>query len=191
MPCVVLTINLFSIQEIGHPKWRVALGFRQGLFEGFFRTACGSLRSRRQPPHPLASTNPPDLHSSNRFQRPAMQTHPHPEPPARGSPPRPCHWHRCQSVRRDRWSGVLRIIRGTAGELGSGVLNRGTAGAVRSRRTGRGAQVLPPAGATVRPWRLVGRSHAVSVRPTSGCGTDGCFRLVRCKVLTFLQGAHL
>src|SRR6516225_4922557 len=45
MPCVVLTINLFSIQEIGHPKWRVALGFRQGLFEGFFRTP-GSLRSQ-------------------------------------------------------------------------------------------------------------------------------------------------
>ena len=80
MPCVVPTINLFSIQEIEHPKWGVALGFRQGLFEGFFRTACGSLRSRRQPPHPLASTNPPDLHSSNRLQRPAMRTHPHPEP---------------------------------------------------------------------------------------------------------------
>jgi hypothetical protein len=31
---------------------------------------------------------------------------------------------------RDRWSGVLRIIRGTAGALGSGVLNRGTAGAL-------------------------------------------------------------
>src|SRR2546430_7864661 len=68
---------------MGHPKWRVALGFRQGLFEGFFRTPCGSLRSRRQAPHPLASTNPPDLHSFNRLQRPAMRTHPHPEPPAR------------------------------------------------------------------------------------------------------------
>src|SRR6516162_4989347 len=76
MPSVVPTINLFSIQEIGHPKWRVALGFRQGLFEGFFRTPCGSLRSQRQAPHPLASTNPPDLHSSNRLQRSAMRTHP-------------------------------------------------------------------------------------------------------------------
>ena len=40
-----------------------------------------------------------------------------PEPPARESPRRPCHWHRCQSVRRDRGSGVLRINRGTAGAL--------------------------------------------------------------------------
>src|SRR5262249_38823816 len=37
------------------------------------------------------------------------------EPPARESPRRPCHWHRCPSVRRDRWSGVLRINRGSAG----------------------------------------------------------------------------
>ena len=123
MPCVVPTINLFSIQKIGHPKWRVALGFRQRLFEGFFRTACGSLRSRRQPPHPLASTNPFDLHSSNRFQRSAMRTHPHPEPPARGS-----------------------------------------RGGVRSSRTDRGAQALPPAGATVPPW-LPAKSARVSNSP--------------------------
>src|SRR5262249_31550040 len=32
---------------------------------------------------------------------------------SRESPRRPCHWHR--SVRRDRWSSVLRINRGTAG----------------------------------------------------------------------------
>ena len=37
-----------------------------------------------------------------------------PEPPACGGSRRPCQWHRCQSVRRDRWSGVLRINRGTA-----------------------------------------------------------------------------
>src|SRR5262245_736585 len=55
----------------GHPKWRVALGFRQELFQGFFRTPCGSLHSRRQAPHPLASTTSPDLHSFNRLQRPA------------------------------------------------------------------------------------------------------------------------
>src|SRR5262249_35427422 len=66
MPCVVPTINLFSIHEIGHPKWRVALGFRAGLFEGFFRTPCGSLRSRRQAPHPLASTNPASIDFSAR-----------------------------------------------------------------------------------------------------------------------------
>src|SRR6266487_47055 len=47
---------------------------RRLYFEGFFRTPCGSLRSRRQAPHPLASTNPPDLHSFNRLQRPAMRT---------------------------------------------------------------------------------------------------------------------
>src|SRR6516164_6790423 len=161
MPCVVLTINLFSIQEIGHPKWRVALGFRQGLFEGFFRTACGSLRSRRQPPHPLASTNPPDLHSSNRLQRPAMRTHPHPEPPARGSPPRPCHWHRCQSVRRDRWSGVLRI-------------NRRTAGGLRSSRADRGAQVLPPAGATVPPWLPAKSAHVSNLPACCALGPPAC-----------------
>src|SRR5215475_12282381 len=28
-----------------------------------------------------------------------------PEPPARGRPRRPCHWHRCRSFRPDRWSG--------------------------------------------------------------------------------------
>src|SRR5262249_2659097 len=137
MPCVVPTINLFSIQEIGHPKWRVALGFRQGLFEGFFRTACGSLRSRRQPPHPLASTNPPDLHSSNRFQRPAMRTH------------------------HDLAIGI------DAGEIGGpvwSVSDRGTAGAFRSSRTDRGAQVLPPAGATVPPW-LPAKSARVSNLP--------------------------
>jgi hypothetical protein len=39
------------------------------------------------------------------------------KPPARGRPRRPCHCDRCQSARRDRWSGVLRINRGTAGPL--------------------------------------------------------------------------
>ena len=130
MPCVVPTINLFSIQEIGHPKWRVALGFRAGLFEGFFRTPCGhsaaAVRRHIQSLRPirLIFTASIDF-SARRCER--IRTL---KPPARGSPRRPCHCHRCQSVRRDRWSGVLRIIRGTAGELGSGVLNRGTAGAL-------------------------------------------------------------
>src|SRR5262249_46345987 len=38
---------------------------------------------------------------------------------------------------------------------------RGTTGAFRSRRTDRGAQVLPPAGATVPPW-LPAKSVRVS-----------------------------
>src|SRR5262245_13484577 len=31
------------------------------------------------------------------------------EPPARAAPRRPCRWHRCQSVRPDRWACVVRI----------------------------------------------------------------------------------
>jgi hypothetical protein len=49
MACVVPTINLFSIQEIRPPKWRVALGFRQGLFEGFFRTRDANASAPRNP----------------------------------------------------------------------------------------------------------------------------------------------
>jgi hypothetical protein len=64
-------------------------------------------------------------------------------PPARRlpreSPRRPCHRHRCQSVRRDRWFEVVRIR------------SRDRRGP-RSSRADRGAQVLPPAGATVPPW---------------------------------------
>src|SRR5262249_5262603 len=108
-------------------KWRVALDFRQGLFEGFFRTPCGSLRSRRQPPHPLLRpirlifTAPIDF-SARRCERLRTPT------PLRAERLRDLAIGiRCQSV---RWSGVLRIIRGTAGALGSGVLNRGTAGAL-------------------------------------------------------------
>ena len=59
-----------------------------------------------------------------------------PELRACGSLRRPCHWHRCQSVRPDRWSGVVRIR------------PRG----LRSSRADSGAQVLPPARVTVPPW---------------------------------------
>jgi hypothetical protein len=55
-----------------------------------------------------------------------------PEPPARGSPRRLCHCHRCQSVWPDRWSGVVRIRPRDRGGLGSS-------------RADSGAQVLPPA----------------------------------------------
>src|SRR5262249_54819333 len=49
-----------------HPKWRVLLAFRQRIFEGFFRTRCGSLFS--QPPPPLPPL-PPDLPCADRAQR--------------------------------------------------------------------------------------------------------------------------
>ena len=134
MPCVVPTINLFSIQEIGHPKWRVALGFRAGLFEGFFRTPCGhsaaAVRRHIQSLRPirLIFTAPIDfsarrcerIRTLNRLRAEGLATFP------------------LASCRRDRWSGVLRI-------------NRRTAGGLRSSRADRGAQVLPPAGATVPP----------------------------------------
>src|SRR5262245_53317269 len=49
-----------------HPKWRVLLAFRQRIFEGFFRTRCGSLFS--QSPHPLPPLRP-DLPCADRAQR--------------------------------------------------------------------------------------------------------------------------
>jgi hypothetical protein len=48
----------------------------------------------------------------------------------------------------------------------------GTAGAFRSSRTDRGAQVLPPAGATVPPW-LPAKSAHVSNLPAC-CALAGC-----------------
>jgi hypothetical protein len=71
-----------------------------------------------------------------------------PEPPARGSP-------------RDLAIGI------DASEINGPVWfvsDRGTAGAFRSRRADRGAQVLPPAGATVPPW-LPAKSARVSNLP--------------------------
>jgi hypothetical protein len=136
MPCVVPTINLFSIQEM-HPKRRVALGFRQGLFEGFFRTPCGSLRSRRQARHPLASTirlifTASIDFSARRCERIRTLN------PLRAEALGDLDCHRCQSVRRDRWSGVVRI-------------RPRDRGAFRSSRADSGPQALPPARATVPP----------------------------------------
>jgi hypothetical protein len=71
-----------------------------------------------------------------------------PEPPARGSP-------------RDLAIGI------DTGEINGPVWSlsgRGTTGAFRSRRADRGAQVLPPAGATVPPW-LPAKSARVSNLP--------------------------
>src|SRR6266567_4643574 len=52
------------------------------------------------------------------------------------------------------------------------VSGRGTTGAFRSSRTDRGAQVLPPAGATVPPW-LLAKSARVSNLPAC-CALAGC-----------------
>src|SRR6516164_457030 len=71
-----------------------------------------------------------------------------PGPPARGSP-------------RDLAIGI------DAGEIDGpvwSVSGRGTTGAFRSSHRGRGAQVLPPAGATVPPW-LPAKSARVSNLP--------------------------
>jgi len=73
------------------------------------------------------------------------------KPPARGRPRRPCHCHRCQSVRRDRWSGVVRIR------------PRDRRG-LRSSRVDSGPQALPPVRATVPPW-LPAKSARVSNLP--------------------------
>src|SRR5262249_34106758 len=65
-----------------------------------------------------SSTNPPDLNSSNRLQRPAMRTHPHPETPFRAE------------ALRDLAIG---IDAGLSGEIDGpvwSVSDRGTAGAL-------------------------------------------------------------
>src|SRR6516165_814003 len=59
VPMSVSIINLFLIHQNWHPKWRVLLAFLQA-------------------PHPLASTDPPNLHRSNRLQRSAVRAHPPP-----------------------------------------------------------------------------------------------------------------
>src|SRR5262245_48915752 len=53
MPCVVPTINLFSIQEIGHPKSRVALAFGKAF------SRCSSVQLL---PHSARADNP-HIHS--------------------------------------------------------------------------------------------------------------------------------
>jgi hypothetical protein len=50
-------------------------------------------------------------------------------------------------------------------------------------------EVIQPVAGRPECWPAVEEVGDVEV--IGGCDTDGCFRLVRCKVLTFLQGAHL
>jgi hypothetical protein len=72
------------------------------------------------------------------------------------------------SVRRDKWSGVLRI-------------NRGTAGGLRSSRADNGAQVLLPARATVPPW-LPAKSARVSNLPACcALGPPSCAAQYSCR----------
>jgi hypothetical protein len=90
------------------------------------------------------------------------------EPPACGSPRRPCQWHRCSL------SGEI------DGPVWS-VSDRGTAGAFRSSGADRGAQVLPPAGATVPPW-LPGKSARVSnLRACCARGPPACAAPCSCR----------
>src|SRR5215472_11351429 len=50
---------------------------------------------------------------------------------------------------------------------------------------------LGPSRAAPRAARGAAVEEVGYVEVIGGCDTDACFRLVRCKVLTFLQGAHL
>src|SRR5262249_48570998 len=64
-----------------------------------------------------------------------------------------------------------------AGEIGGpvwSVSDRGTAGAFRSSRTDRGAQVLPRAGATVRPWLLAKSARVSNLPACCALGPPAC-----------------
>ena len=81
-----------------------------------------------------------------------------PSTPARGSP-------------RDLAIGI------DAGEIDGPVWSpsgRGTTGAFRSSRTDRGAQVLPPAGATVPPWLPAKSAHASNLPACCALGPPAC-----------------
>src|SRR5262245_40796718 len=61
MPCVVPTINLFLIRYIERQNECVSMGFRQGFFEGFFRTRDANASATPSPPRAEVPATLPEI----------------------------------------------------------------------------------------------------------------------------------